>query len=31
MEDGPIIPRFLPLNTDLFFELCASLHCLGGG
>ncbi|CAH1975215.1 unnamed protein product [Acanthoscelides obtectus] len=31
MEDGPIIPRFLPLNTALFFGLCASLHCLGGG
>ncbi|CAH2000140.1 unnamed protein product [Acanthoscelides obtectus] len=26
MEDGPIIPRFLPLNTALFFGLCASLH-----
>ncbi|CAH1989555.1 unnamed protein product [Acanthoscelides obtectus] len=31
MEGGPIIPRFLPLNTALFFGLCASLHCLGGG
>ncbi|CAH1966836.1 unnamed protein product [Acanthoscelides obtectus] len=31
MEDGPIIPRFLPLNTALLFWLCASLHCLGGG
>ncbi|CAH1972489.1 unnamed protein product [Acanthoscelides obtectus] len=28
MEDGPIIPRFLPLNTDLFFGLCASLPCI---
>ncbi|CAH2016158.1 unnamed protein product [Acanthoscelides obtectus] len=24
MEDGPIIPRFLPLNTALFFGLCTS-------
>ncbi|CAH1984564.1 unnamed protein product [Acanthoscelides obtectus] len=30
MKDGPIIPRFLPLNTSSFFGLCASLHCLGG-
>ncbi|CAH1969477.1 unnamed protein product [Acanthoscelides obtectus] len=30
MEDGSRIPRFLPLNTALFFGLCASLHCLGG-
>ncbi|CAH2001620.1 unnamed protein product [Acanthoscelides obtectus] len=29
MEDDPIIPRSLLLNTALFFELCASLHCLG--
>ncbi|CAH2006532.1 unnamed protein product [Acanthoscelides obtectus] len=31
MEDGPKIPRFLPLNTASFFGLCSSLHCLGGG
>ncbi|CAH1998563.1 unnamed protein product [Acanthoscelides obtectus] len=29
MEDGPIIPRFLPLNTALIIGLCASLHGLG--
>ncbi|CAH1981023.1 unnamed protein product [Acanthoscelides obtectus] len=31
MEDDPIIPRFLRLNTALFFGLRASLRCFGGG
>ncbi|CAH2009458.1 unnamed protein product [Acanthoscelides obtectus] len=31
MEDGPVIARFLSLKTALFFGLCVSLHCLGGG